>query len=88
MPRNFFRRIESAFPVEDAALRRRVKMELLGIPLADEARAWLLRANGAYRRARPKSRPALRSQVEFLRLAGGAPAKPPRQKPRVLVRLR
>jgi len=82
MPRNFFRRIESAFPVEDAALRRRVKNELLGIPLADEARAWLLRAGGAYRRARPKSRPALRSQVEFIRLAAGPPAKPPRQRPR------
>ncbi len=82
MPRNFFRRIEAVFPVEDPALRRRVKTELLGIPLADEARAWLLQSNGAYRRARPKSRPALRSQVEFIRLAGGAPARPPRQKPR------
>jgi polyphosphate kinase len=80
MPRNFFRRIEAVFPVEDAALRRRVKTELLGIPLADEARAWLLQASGAYRRARPKSRPALRSQLEFIRLARGA-AVPPRRKP-------
>ena len=87
MPRNFFRRIESAFLVEDAALRRRVKMELLGIPLADEARAWMLRADGAYRRVRPKSRPALRSQVEFIRLAGGVPPEPPRPKPRPAARL-
>jgi polyphosphate kinase len=82
MPRNFFRRIESVFPVEDPALQRRIKTELLGIPLADEARAWLLRANGAYCRPRPKRRPALRSQVEFIRLAGGAPPAPPRRKPR------
>jgi polyphosphate kinase len=87
MPRNFFRRIEAVFPVEDAALRRRVKTELLGIPLADEARAWLLQANGVYRRVRPKSKPALRSQAEFIRLARGAAAGPPRRKARVLPRV-
>jgi polyphosphate kinase len=88
MPRNFFRRIEAVFPVEDPALRRRVETELLGIPLADEARAWLLQASGTYKRARPKRRPGLRSQMEFIRLAGTPPAVPPRRKapgrPRVL----
>ena len=82
MPRNFFRRIESVFPVEDAALRHRVRTELLDIPLADEARAWLLQADGSYRRARPKSRPPRRSQVEFIKLAGGATPQPPRPKSR------
>jgi polyphosphate kinase len=82
MPRNFFRRIESVFPVEDAALRHRVRTELLDIPLADEARAWLLQADGSYRRARPKSRPPRRSQVEFIKLAGGATPPPPRPKSR------
>jgi polyphosphate kinase len=84
MPRNFFRRIEAVFPVEDPALRRRVKTELLDIPLADEARAWKLQASGVYRRPRPKTKPPLRSQVEFIRLAAGAPPQPPRRKHRVL----
>jgi polyphosphate kinase len=82
MPRNFFRRIESIFPVEDAALRHRVKTELLDIPLADEARAWLLRSDGVYRRARPKSRSSRRSQMEFIKLAGGATPSLPRPKSR------
>ncbi len=33
MPRNFFRRIEAVFPIEDPKLRLRVKNELLGIRL-------------------------------------------------------
>ena len=35
MPRNFFRRIEAVFPIEDRALRERVISELLAISLAD-----------------------------------------------------
>ena len=71
MPRNFFRRIEAMFPVEDARLRRRVQAELLGIPLADEARAWFLNSDGAYRRVEPTHQPPFRSQLEFIRLASG-----------------
>ena len=84
MERNFFRRIEAVFPVEDAALRRRVRAELLDIPLADEARAWWLQPGGAYQRRRQKSRPGRRSQIEFMRLAGATAARRPRAKPRVL----
>lgn len=80
MPRNFFRRIEAVFPIEDPALRRRVKTEFLDIPLADEARAWILQSNGEYRRQRPKHRPPLRSQVEFIKLAGGFVSPPAKGK--------
>ncbi|HZM01992.1 MAG TPA: polyphosphate kinase 1, partial [Candidatus Saccharimonadales bacterium] len=66
MPRNFFRRIEAVFPIEDPRLRRRVQEELLGIPLADNVKAWLLQADGTYVRPRVKRRPAVRSQVEFI----------------------
>jgi polyphosphate kinase len=69
MPRNFFRRIEAVFPIEDRKLRRRIKLELLGIPLADNVKAWLLEADGQYRRARKGSKPLIRSQVEFVRRA-------------------
>lgn len=69
MPRNFFRRVETLFPVEDPALRCRIEKEMLGIPLADEARAWLLRKDGSYRRASSGKKSGLRSQLEFIRLA-------------------
>jgi len=75
MPRNFFRRIETVFPVLDGNLRERVISELLALPLADNARARILQSDGTYRRSMP-ARPseARRSQFEFIELArrGGA----------------
>jgi polyphosphate kinase len=53
MARNFFRRIEAAFPVEDARLKARVLTEGLAIPLADNVQAWLLSADGRWKRPRP-----------------------------------
>jgi polyphosphate kinase len=80
MQRNFVRRIEAVFPVEDEALRRRVVAEFLGIPLADEARAWWLQSNGTYRRKRPKQKQARRSQEDFIRLATAAASKRSRRR--------
>jgi polyphosphate kinase len=76
MPRNFFRRIEADFPIEDPRLRRRIKSELLAIPLADNVKAWFLHADGLYRRA-AQTGPAVRSQAEFIQRAarGGRSAK-------------
>jgi polyphosphate kinase len=51
MDRNFFRRVEVAFPVSDAALRTRVVKEALENYLADNTHAWLLNAAGEYERA-------------------------------------
>ncbi|HSH16244.1 MAG TPA: polyphosphate kinase 1, partial [Verrucomicrobiae bacterium] len=50
MPRNFFRRIEVVFPVEDGVLRERIIGEVLALPLADNVKARLLRADGSYHR--------------------------------------
>ncbi|PYK96569.1 MAG: hypothetical protein DME19_19285, partial [Verrucomicrobia bacterium] len=50
MPRNFLRRIEVVFPIEDGILRERVKRELLEVPLADNVKARLLRPDGSYHR--------------------------------------
>ena len=69
MPRNFFRRIEAVFPIEDPRLRRRVTRELLGLPLADNVKAWFLQPGGSYRRAKPRPPAPLRSQVEFMQKA-------------------
>ena len=72
MPRNFFRRIESVFPIVDGNLRERVISELLGLPIADNRRARMLLPNGNYRLASPRGliKPC-RSQFEFITRAGG-----------------
>ncbi|MGM0413265.1 MAG: polyphosphate kinase 1 [Pseudomonadota bacterium] len=52
MERNFFRRVETCFPFETPALRRRVTAELETY-LADNTQAWILQPDGTYQRARP-----------------------------------
>ena len=53
MDRNFFRRVETCFPVEDEALRARVQRDL-DTYLADNCQAWELQSDGAYRHCRPQ----------------------------------
>ncbi len=48
MPRNFYRRIEVVFPVEQEDLRKRITDEILDITLKDTASAKLLQPNGSY----------------------------------------
>ncbi len=48
MERNFFRRIEVAFPILDAKLKRRVIKEGLRTYLADNAQSWEMNGNGSY----------------------------------------
>ena len=67
MPRNFFRRIETVFPIEDPALRERVKSGILDICLADNLKSWHLRADGGYERRWPADEPPRRSQLEFIK---------------------
>jgi len=52
MERNFFRRIEVAFPVDRSKLRDRILRDL-EMWLADNVNAWLLRADGSYERTTP-----------------------------------
>lgn len=49
MPRNFFKRVEIAVPLEGAALQR-VKEECLDVYLNDNTFAWQLNADGKYTR--------------------------------------
>ncbi|MBI3981610.1 MAG: polyphosphate kinase 1 [Gemmatimonadetes bacterium] len=70
MPRNFFRRIEAMFPIEDERLKQRVMEEILPVILADNVKARELQLDGRY------TRPALlegvtpiRSQLVFQSLA-------------------
>jgi polyphosphate kinase len=79
MPRNFYRRIETAFPVLDGNLRERITSELLSLPLADNTRARLLQADGYYRlSAHSRTTQPRRSQFEFIALAANGAPRPAR----------
>ena len=47
MDRNFFRRIEVAFPIQDNAIKRRIISDL-DMHLSDNMQAWQLESNGQY----------------------------------------
>lgn len=53
MDRNFFRRVEVAFPINNRRLKRRVIAEGLSAFLGDNQSAWLMQSDGHYRRRRP-----------------------------------
>ncbi len=53
MERNFFRRVEIMFPIEEPRSRDRVVRELK-LYLADESQGWLLQPDGHYLRIEPK----------------------------------
>jgi polyphosphate kinase len=70
MPRNFRRRVELMFPIEDPALRSRIIDEILATTLADNIKARVLQPDGTYRRLQPApGEPVVRSQIEFQKLA-------------------
>jgi polyphosphate kinase len=80
MRRNFFRRLEIAFPIEEAALRKRICQEILPLMMADNTKAWTLNGDGNYVRVQPaKGEKSCRSQMEFITLAE-ASAKTQRKK--------
>src|SRR5439155_3541260 len=67
MPRNFFRRIEIAFPIEDGQARTRIIDEILARTLADNRKARFLNADGEYYRPKlEKAQPLHRSQFELI----------------------
>ncbi len=53
MDRNFFRRVEIAFPLNDRRLKRRVIAEGLSAFLGDNQSAWLMQSDGHYVKRRP-----------------------------------
>jgi polyphosphate kinase len=70
MPRNFFRRIEVMFPVEDPRLKSRLTDELLQVVLKDNVKARQLQPDGSYVRLAPaKGEAGVRSQTIFQALA-------------------
>jgi len=72
MHRNFQKRIEVAFPVEDMSLKNRILNEILPIHLSDNVKAHLLQPDGSYVQLGPgKNESPSRSQIRFLELAQG-----------------
>jgi len=70
MPRNFLRRIEVMFPVEDARLKARLTQELLPRILSDNVKARELRSDATYVRVQPADgQEPVRSQAVFQTLA-------------------
>jgi polyphosphate kinase len=67
MDRNFFRRVEVAFPIEDKALKTRIVKETLATYLTDNTQAWELQSDGSYRRLSPDGQEAVTAQSLLLR---------------------
>ncbi|HXU80836.1 MAG TPA: polyphosphate kinase 1 [Polyangia bacterium] len=69
MPRNFVRRVEIMFPIEDEGLRDRLVNEVLATMLCDNVKAWRLQPDGFYLRLGTGDQLPLRSQHRFVELA-------------------
>lgn len=57
MDRNFFRRVELAFPIYDKALKKRVIHEAFLVALRDNQLAWQQRPDGSYAPVRSRAQP-------------------------------
>jgi len=75
MERNFFRRVEVAFPVREQSHRDRILRDL-NFYLADNTQAWTLERDGGYSRCTHGDSPASDAQATLLAryAAGGVPA--------------
>jgi polyphosphate kinase len=64
MPRNFFRRIEVAFPIETPTLRNQIINDVIPTVLNDRVKARELQPDGTYRRLQPEG-PEPRRQAQW-----------------------
>lgn len=71
MDRNFFKRIELAFPVLDPKLKRRVITEGLKFYLADNQQGWDMNSDGIYQRRRSARAKPHNAQSELMLTLGG-----------------
>ncbi|MFZ5627668.1 MAG: polyphosphate kinase 1 [Spirochaetota bacterium] len=66
MPRNFVRRVEIAFPIENKAIRETMLKQILQRYLDDTDSARILQADGTYRRIRELGSEGLNAQRTFI----------------------
>jgi polyphosphate kinase len=70
MPRNFFRRVEAVFPIDDPELQRRIIHEILACEWRDNEDARELQADGSYAPVpRPAGDPPFSAQKFFMAAA-------------------
>src|SRR6267154_922029 len=67
MPRNFYRRIELAFPIETQALRDQIVNDVIPAFLNDRVKARELQPDGTYRRLKPEGEEPRRQEQWQLR---------------------
>jgi polyphosphate kinase len=70
MERNFFRRIELAFPILDPKLKKRVITEGLKFYLADNQQSWDMNGQGIYQRRRSPRAKTHHAQGELMETLG------------------
>jgi len=68
MDRNFFRRIETCFPVLEPKLKKRVIQEGLRPYLRDNQQAWDMKPDGSFHRRNPRRSKPYNAQTELLAL--------------------
>src|SRR5579872_676158 len=72
MERNFFRRVEVAFPIRHPAQEERIRRDL-DTGLRDNVQAWQLRSDGTYERLQRGEAKAVSSQAELLAAYAAGP---------------
>ena len=76
MERNFFRRVEVAFPIRHPAQEERIRRDL-DISLSDNCQAWDLGPDGTYERIRRGEAKAINAQAELLAAYAAGPGVTP-----------
>ena len=72
MERNFFRRVEVAFPIRHRAQEERIERDL-NVCLNDNSQAWQLGPDGSYQRIRRGDARAVNAQMELLAAYAAGP---------------
>src|SRR5213080_1827441 len=81
MPRNFYRRVEIAFPIEQPDLRDKIINEVLPKFLHDRVKARELQPDGSYRRLKPEgTEPREQAQLQFRERSRRLAEKTPKPK--------
>jgi polyphosphate kinase len=71
MERNLFRRVETAFPIEDRRMKQKVLQEGLLDYLGDNTQSWVLQSNGSYKRISPGNNKPRSAQTSLLKQYSG-----------------
>ena len=66
MDRNFFRRVETCFPIEDKRMKKKILKEGFSYYLSDNTQSWTLQPDGSYKRNTPGNSKARNAQLQLL----------------------